>query len=83
LFRDVDFGWGVFGRIRSGGSFLLEQQGVGSDRWAITTLAMHYSSRIVLFVNTRTDTVSKTSNFHRMSNDLTLQQGLELLLNPR
>jgi len=83
LFRDVDFGWGVFGRIRRGGNFLLEQQGVGSDRWAITTLAMHYSSRIVLFVNTRTDTVSKTSNFHRMSNDLTLQQGLELLLNPR
>lgn len=82
LFRDVDFGWGIFGRIRRGGSFLLEQQGVGSDRWAITTLAMHYSSRIVLFVNTRTDSVSKASNFRRMSNDLTLQQGLELLLNP-
>jgi hypothetical protein len=83
LFRDVDFGWGIFGRIRRGGSFLLEQQGVGSDRWAITTLSMHYTSRIVLFVNTRTDSVSKESHFQRMSNDLTLQQGLELLLNPR
>jgi len=82
LFRDVDFGWGVFCRIRRGGSFLVEQQGVGSDRWAITTLSMHYSSRIGLFVNTRTDSVSKTSNFRRMSNDLTLQQGVELLLNP-
>ncbi len=82
LFRDVDFGWGIFGRVRRGGSFLLEQQGVGPDRWAITTLAMHYSSRIALFVNTRSDSVSKTSNFHRMSGDLTLQQGLELLLNP-
>lgn len=83
LFRDVDFGWGIFGRIRRGGSFLLEQQGVGSDRWAITTLSMHFSSRIVLFVNTHTDSVSKESNFQRMSNNLTLQQGLELLLNPR
>jgi hypothetical protein len=83
LFRDVDFGWGVFCRIRRGGSFLVEQQGVGSDRWAITTLSMHYSSRIGLFVNTRTDSVSKASNFRRMSNDLTLQQGLELLLNPK
>ena len=82
LFRDVDFGWGVFCRIRRGGSFLVEQQGVGSDRWAITTLSMHYSSRIGLFVNTRTDSVSKTSNFLRMSNELTLQQGVELLLNP-
>ena len=82
LFRDVDFGWGVFCRIRRGGSFLVEQQGVGSDRWAITTLSMHYSSRIGLFVNTRTDSVSKTSNFRRMSNDLTLQPGVELLLNP-
>ena len=83
LFRDVDFGWGIFGRVRRGGSFLLEQQGVGSDRWAITTLSMHYTSRILLFVNTRTDSVSKASNFRRMSNNLTLQQGLELLLNPR
>jgi len=83
LFRDVDFGWGIFGRIRRGGNFLLEQQGAGSDRWAITTLSMHYTSRIVLFVNTRTDSVSKESNFQRMSNNLTLQQGLELLLNPR
>ena len=82
LFRDVDFGWGVFCRIRRGGSFLVEQQGVGSDRWAITTLSMHYSSRIGLFVNTRTDSVSKASHFRRMSNDLTLQQGVELLLNP-
>jgi hypothetical protein len=83
LFRDVDFGWGIFGRIRRGGSFLLEQQGVGSDRWAITTLSMHYTRRIVLFVNIRTDSVSKESDFQRMSNNLTLQQGLELLLNPR
>ena len=83
LFRDIDFGWGIFGRIRRGGTFFLEQQGIGSDRWAITTLATHYSSRIVLFVNTRTDSVSKSSNFHRMSNDLSLEQGLELLLNPR
>jgi hypothetical protein len=44
---------------------------------------MHYTSRIVLFVNIRPDSVSKASNFHRMSNDLTLQQGLALLLNPR
>ena len=83
LSRGVEFGWGILGRISRGGSFLLEQQGVGSDRWAITTLSMHYTSRIVLFVNTRTDSVSKESNFQRMSNDLTLQQGLELLLNPR
>lgn len=82
LLSDVDFGWGILDRIYRGGSFLLEQQGVGSDRWAITTLSMHYSSRIGLFVTTRTDSVSKASNFRRMSNDLTLQQGLELLLNP-
>ena len=83
LFRDVDFGWGILGRVRRGGTFLLEQQKVGSDRWAISTLGMHYTSRIVLFVNVRTDSVSKASNFHCMSNDLTLQQGLELLLNPQ
>jgi hypothetical protein len=43
---------------------------------------MHYARRVILFVNTRTDSVGKASDLHRMSNDLTLQQELELLMNP-
>jgi hypothetical protein len=80
LCRDVDFGWGIFGHISRGGSFLLEQQVVGHDQWAITTLALHYTNRRLLLITSRVDSVTKASDFRRMPDDLTLQQALELLL---
>ena len=81
LRRDVDFGWGIFDHISRGGSFLLEQQVVWHDQWAITTLALHYTNRRLLLITSRVDSVTKASDFRRMPDDLTLQQALELLLN--
>ncbi len=80
LCRDVDFGWGVFGHISRGGSFSLEQRAVGHDQWAITTLALHYTSRRLLLISSRVDSVTKASDFRCMPDDLTLPQALGLLL---
>lgn len=80
LFRDVNFGWGLLGQISSGGTFLLEQRGVGHDRWAITTLKWNYTNKRLLLFTSRFNSVQKANNFRRMPDDLTLQQGLELLL---
>lgn len=80
LFQDVDFGWGILGHIYRGGSFLFEQRGVGPDRWVITTLKLDYTNRQLLAFTSRVSSVRRASNFRRMPDDLTLQQGLELLL---
>ncbi len=81
LTQDVDFGWGIFARISRGGSFLLEQQVVWHDQWELTTLALHYANRRLLLITSRVDSVTKASDFHRMPDDLTLQQAFALLLN--
>jgi hypothetical protein len=60
---------------------LLEQQVVWHDQWAITTLALHYTNRLLLLITSRVDSVTKVSDFRRMPDDLTSQQALELLLN--
>jgi hypothetical protein len=80
LCRDVDFGWGIFGHVSRGGSFSLEQQVVGHDQWAITTLALHYTNRRLLLITSRVDLVTKASDFRCMPDGLTQQQALELLL---
>ena len=80
LSRDVDFGWGIVGHISRGGSFLLEQQVVWDDQWATTTLAFHYTNRLLLLITRRVDSVTKVSDFRRLPGDLTQQQALELLL---
>lgn len=80
LCRDVDFGWGIFGHVSRGGSFLLEQQAVWDEQWALTTLVLHYTNRVLLLFTSRIDSVIKVSDFRRMPDDLTRQQALELLL---
>ncbi len=80
LFRDVDFGWGIFGRIYRGGSFLLEQQVVWRDQWATTTVALHYTNRRLLLITSRVDSETKASDFRPLPVDLTLPQALNLLL---
>ncbi len=79
FFRDVDFGGGLLGRIDRGGTFQFEQQPLGDNHWAITTLAMHFNKRVFL-ANIRVDSVTKTSAFRCVPKDMSLQQGVQRLL---
>lgn len=79
FFRDVDFGWGILGKIERGGSFVLEQQPVDGERWAMSMVAMHYNKR-VLFMRSRVDSVTRTYEFRRIPVDMTLREGVEELL---
>ena len=80
LTRDVTFGWGILGRLNRGGHFLLEQRDVGADRWAIATLKIDFTGRVLLLKSITIDSVTSTTDFRRMPNDLTLEQGLARLL---
>jgi len=80
LSQDVDFGWGIFDRVSRGGGFLLEQQVVWHDQWAMTALTLHFTNRLLLLITSRLDSVTKVSDFRQMPNDLTHQQTLEMLL---
>jgi len=80
LMRDVKFGWGILGRLNRGGSFLLEQRDVGAGRWAITTLRLDFKGRVLLLKSITIDSLTRTTDFRRMPDDLTLEQGLARLL---
>lgn len=80
LTRDVSFGWGIVGRLYRGGHFLLEQRDVGAERWAITTLQLDFKGRVLLLKSITIDSLSSATDFRRMPDDLTLEQGLTRLL---
>lgn len=82
LFRDVNFGWGILGRVCQGGTFMLEQHGTGNNRWAITSLALHYTSKRLLLASTRVDSVTHASEFRHLPEGLTLSMGVAKLVNP-
>jgi len=62
LQRDVEFGWGILGRLDKGGWILVEQADVGDHRWRIVRFQMVMSGR-VLFKSKTFDTTEEESEF--------------------
>ena len=76
----VSFGVCILGRLYRGGHVLLEQRDVGAGRWAITTLQLDFTGRVLLLKSITIDSLSRATDFRRMPDDLTLEQGLAPLV---
>ena len=62
LQQDVNFGWGMLGRLDKGGWIVIEQSDVGNHQWRIVHFQMVMSGR-VLFKSKSFDTVEDETNF--------------------
>jgi len=60
--QDVDFGWGILGRLNHGGWIVIEQADVSEGQWRIVHFQMAMSGRV--FFKSRTfDTMEEESQF--------------------
>ena len=78
LQRDVDFGWGILGRLNKGGSIVIEQADVGDHQWRITHFQMAMTGR-VLFKSRTFYTVEDETRFAPQSVGLSYAQAIQLL----
>jgi len=79
LFKDVAFGWGIFGRLDRGGHFVVDQTDVGSNNWAISRMDLAFTGKILLFKNLNIKSAEIYSDFHPVPSNLSFAQGVELL----
>jgi hypothetical protein len=49
LFKDVNFGWGILGKLYKGGRFYVEQSEVTPSHWDTTKMVLHFDGK-ALFV---------------------------------
>jgi hypothetical protein len=78
LQRDVDFGWGILGRLNKGGWILLEQADVGAQQWRLVHFKMVMSGRVL--IRTRVfDTEEQESGFAPIPVGLTYDKAIEML----
>ncbi len=78
LKQDVDFGWGILGRLNKGGWIVIEQSDVGDHQWRIVRFQMVMSGR-VLFKTRSFDTVEVESNFRPVSVGMGYAQAIKML----
>jgi hypothetical protein len=84
--QDVDFGWGILGRLNKGGWIVIEQADVAQDmgpnmgigQWRMVHFQMAMSGRVVL-KNRTFDTTEEESRFAPLPVGLGYQKAIEML----
>ena len=83
LQKDVDFGWGILGRLNKGGWIVIEQADVGPDmgidQWRTVRFQMQMSGRVVI-KNRVFDTTEEQNNYAPLPLGMSYQKAIETLL---
>jgi hypothetical protein len=79
LFEDVTFGWGLLGRLNKGGTFSVTQGRVADDHWEILSLDVKMSGHAVIFKTINVRQMQRISEFHRVSDSMTISEAYQLL----
>jgi hypothetical protein len=79
LFRDVQLGWGILGRLDKGGHMRIERSDVGDGTWDFRRMTLNFTGKIFMFKNFNIASSEAFSDFHRVPANTTFAQGVELL----
>jgi hypothetical protein len=82
LIEEVDFGWGIIGRLRKGGTILLEQTHVGGHQWELTHMQLSLTGKALLIKSLDIQTTEDKSEFSPVSPGMSYRQAIQLLENP-
>ncbi len=79
LFEDVDFGWGILGRLYKGGKFYIEQRDVGGGRWETVRQTLQFNGKILMIKPLAIYSSETATDFRPVPANLTVAQALDLL----
>ncbi len=81
LIEEVDFGWGIIGRLRKGGTILLEQTHVGGHQWELTHMKLSLTGKALLIKSLDIQMTEDKSEFTPVSPGMSYRQAIQLLEN--
>jgi hypothetical protein len=74
LTEDVTFGFGLFGRLRQGGTFRVERRQIAPGLWQITETHVHIDGRALLFKSIGQQEDEVQTDFTPVPHGTTLEQ---------
>jgi hypothetical protein len=79
LIDDVNFGWGIFGRLHKGGHFEIHENDVDGGHWDVTYSNISFTGKVLLFKKLNIKETAEMSDFRQIPENLSYSQGFELL----
>ncbi len=77
--ENLDFGYGILGRLYKGGWFQLQRTQVSSTDWKTERLEVHMMGRALMVKSFARETSETRGGFERVPSAMTLAQGMALL----
>lgn len=79
LTSPVKFGWGLLGHLDKGGTFLVDQQDMGSGHWQLTTLDVEMDGKALFFKTIAVREKELNADFQQVPESIRPWQAFELL----
>lgn len=78
LTKDVNFGWGILGKLYQGGDFMIEQTEIAPGHWDVTHMKLHFTGKVLLVKSLNIQEDDQTSDYHEVQ-PMSVQQALSRL----
>src|SRR5258708_13486534 len=82
VIANVDFGWGILGKLDKGGTIQLEQSDIGKHDWELTTLKLNLKGKALLLKSLNIQLTEQASHFSQVPSGVAYREAIELLKNP-
>jgi hypothetical protein len=79
LISDVNFGWGVLGRLYKGGSILVQNADVGLRHWETVHMKLQLQGKLLMMKSVDYSTTEDFSDFQVQPQELGYQEAIRLL----
>jgi hypothetical protein len=79
LFKDVDFGWGILGKLYKGGKFIIAQRDVGGGNWEEVQETLQFDGKILLIKSLTIWSTETMTDFRPVPSNITTAQAIDLL----
>ncbi len=79
LIQPVEFGWGILGKLRKGGTFRIVRSEVAPGEWQITQTHVHIEGHALFFKSISEQEDEITSDYKRAPAGITLQKAAQML----
>ncbi len=79
LFKDVDFGWGILGKLYKGGKFRIVQKDIGGGHWEEVEETLNFYGKILMIKSLTIWSTETMTDFRPIPPNLSTAQALDLL----
>jgi hypothetical protein len=81
VIANVDFGWGILGKLDKGGTIQLEQSDIGNHDWELTTLKLNLKGKALMLKSLDIQLMEQASHFSQVPSGLDYRRAIQLLEN--